>query len=259
MSDEQALAILRERRGTMYDPDVVDAFVRVHRDVMPAESPQHPASRVVGGARARGAEVEGLGVAEPGGSLPTELLALNSLSRAVSGRADAADVGALCWTIVRPMLPASVAMAVHVAHPEDDTFVGVFAAGAHAAALQHLRAVPGRGVIGWVAANQRPAVNAEPALDLGYEAPTLTPPLRATLAVPLISAGRVEAVLSVYAADPGVYSEEHAQVLEVMAPILAGVLASVAGSRNERREPAPVPSLRLVTPRQPPMPRVRVG
>jgi signal transduction protein with GAF and PtsI domain len=146
-----------------------------------------------------------------------------------------------------------------VAHPEDDTFVGVFAAGAHAAALQHLRAVPGRGVIGWVAANQRPAVNAEPALDLGYEAPTLTPPLRAALAVPLISAGRVEAVLSVYAAEPGVYSEDHAQVLEVMAPILAGVLASVAGSRNERREPAPVPSLRLVTPRQPPMPRVRVG
>ena len=30
MSDEDALMILRERRGTMYDPMIVDTFFQVH-------------------------------------------------------------------------------------------------------------------------------------------------------------------------------------------------------------------------------------
>src|SRR5687767_14538339 len=41
MTDEAALEILRERRGTMYDPMVVDMFERVYREIAPppAEAP----------------------------------------------------------------------------------------------------------------------------------------------------------------------------------------------------------------------------
>src|SRR5262245_541937 len=35
LSDEEALAILVERRGTMYDPLIVDTFVRVYKDIAP--------------------------------------------------------------------------------------------------------------------------------------------------------------------------------------------------------------------------------
>src|SRR5204862_416148 len=43
LTDEAALEILRERRGHMYDPDVVDVFVRIHRDISLAgiERPDH--------------------------------------------------------------------------------------------------------------------------------------------------------------------------------------------------------------------------
>ena len=37
MTDEAAIAILLDRRGKMYDPDVVDAFIRIHADVRIAE------------------------------------------------------------------------------------------------------------------------------------------------------------------------------------------------------------------------------
>ena len=33
MTDDEALAIIRARRGTMYDPAVVDTFERVCRDI----------------------------------------------------------------------------------------------------------------------------------------------------------------------------------------------------------------------------------
>ncbi|MGH9146037.1 MAG: HD-GYP domain-containing protein [Vicinamibacterales bacterium] len=38
MSDEMALAILLERKGSMYDPLVIDTFVGVYRDIMPREA-----------------------------------------------------------------------------------------------------------------------------------------------------------------------------------------------------------------------------
>src|ERR1019366_6917563 len=35
LSNEEAISILIERRGNMYDPLVVDTFVRVHADIAP--------------------------------------------------------------------------------------------------------------------------------------------------------------------------------------------------------------------------------
>ena len=36
LSDDDAIAVLLERRGTMYDPLVVDTFNKVHQDIAPA-------------------------------------------------------------------------------------------------------------------------------------------------------------------------------------------------------------------------------
>jgi len=53
MTNEAAIAILLERRGTMYDPAIVDTFIRSYERLMPAhESAQHPVSRTLGEARA---------------------------------------------------------------------------------------------------------------------------------------------------------------------------------------------------------------
>src|SRR5262249_50676946 len=35
LSDEEALAILKDRRGKMYDPVIVDAFIRMHETLPP--------------------------------------------------------------------------------------------------------------------------------------------------------------------------------------------------------------------------------
>jgi HD-GYP domain len=42
MTDADAIAILRERQGKMYDPVVVDTFVRVYRDIdVVVDGPEH--------------------------------------------------------------------------------------------------------------------------------------------------------------------------------------------------------------------------
>src|SRR5207344_572725 len=49
LSDEEALNILLERRGSMYDPLIVDTFVRVHREFVEEPIPIHAADVTLAG------------------------------------------------------------------------------------------------------------------------------------------------------------------------------------------------------------------
>ena len=73
------------------------------------------------------------------------------------------------------------------------------------------------------------AVNAEPALDFGLSAAGLEPPLLSALAVPLVHDGALVAVLAVYATTRSAFSEDHARLLDLLAPRLAASMASVTG------------------------------
>jgi putative nucleotidyltransferase with HDIG domain len=239
MSDEAAIAILLERRGSMYDAEIVDRFIAAHTRLMPSETPMHPAAKAVGGARTR--EHVALPVAIPTPNEPPvseELLAVSSLARAIGGEASVADVGALSWMMLKPMLPCA-AMGVFVPEERNDTVIGCYAAGSHAVMIRGLTASPGDGIVGWVAANRKAAVNAEPALDFGLKVAALDPPLLSTLAVPLVHGGALVAVLAVYATTRTAFSEDHARLIDLLSPKLAASLAAV---RIRPASEAPLPS-----------------
>ena len=240
MPDEEALRILQERRGTMYDPLVVDTFTAVYRRIMPAEEePAHPAFRAVGGARhaAAPAPADVQACAEP--AMVDEVLAITSLSRTVSGHASVADIGALAWMMLRTVVPA-VSMALFVDDEEQDVLTVTYAAGPHAAARPFETAQRGAGIAGWAAANRRGVVNADPALDLG-PAP-LEPPLRSALTVPLVHDGRVTGVLACYAAPAQAFSENHLRLLELLSSSLGGAIAAASAAgmpKTPSEAPAP--------------------
>jgi putative nucleotidyltransferase with HDIG domain len=231
MTNDAAIAILLERRGTMYDPAIVDAFIAAHERLMPAETPMHPAARAVGGARAReratAPAVLPAAVA-PESNVSEEVLGVSSLARALGGEASLADAGALSWMMLKQVLPCS-SMGLFVPDERHDTVVGCYAAGSHAALIRGLQASPGDGIVGWVAGHRRPAVNAEPALDLGLGAASLQPPLLSALAVPLVHDGALVAVLAVYGTTRNAFSEDHARLLDLLAPKLAASIGSVSG------------------------------
>ncbi len=227
MADEAAVRILMERRGTMYDAQVVDAFVGAHTRLMPSETTMHPAARAVGGARIRGkSSAMKLAPVRADPAVAEELLGVSSLAKAVSGEASPADVGALSWMMLKQMLPCC-SMGLFVPDEQNDTIVGCFAAGPHATLIRDLCAMPGDGVVGWVAAHRRPAVNAEPTLDFSVGALSLEPPLQSSLAVPLVHDGALVAGVAGYASSKGAFSEDHMRLLDLLSPKLAASLAAV--------------------------------
>src|SRR5687767_2359546 len=262
MTDGDALAILQERRGTMYDPLVVDVFTANYKRIMPVEeAAAHPAAKAVGGARqaappaaddaARGDggagpvtdeqpvstqadhDAAANGAAHGDASTLQQLLAVSSLARAVSGQASASDVGALAWMMLRNVVPAT-SMALFVEDERQDLMTVAHAAGAHAPMLRQLKRARGGGIAGWVAVNRRGVLNADAALDLGIAAATLEPPLRSSVTVPLAHEGRLVGVLSCYAASPQAFSEDHLRLFELLASSLGTALASVGGASTSR-------------------------
>jgi putative nucleotidyltransferase with HDIG domain len=252
MNDEQALKIITERRGKMYDPLVVDTFVATYKQVMPAaEEEPHPVVRAIGDARANDKRERAREVSVPAGADVTDgLLAVTSLSRALMGEAGVADVGALMWMIVRQVLPCQ-AMALFLPDERTDQIGIRFAAGPNAQALRGISRPSGSGIAGWVAVNRRAAVNADAALDLGWQASDLTPPLRSCLAIPLIDSEALIAVLAVYRDHAGAFSDDDLRLLELLAPRLASSLVEPSIAEEDAALPASpppsaLPSLKLV-------------
>jgi putative nucleotidyltransferase with HDIG domain len=228
MTNEAAIAILVERRGTMYDPVIVDTFVRTYERLMPAhEATPHPVSRTLGDARGPRPEqtpVEMVPATEAAAT--SEVLAVTSLARAVTGEATIADVGALTWMMLRQVVPCT-SMAIFLYDDTHDAVTVQYADGAHAASFRGKRLTLGSGVAGWSAANRRFVLNADPSMDLGPGVAALSPPLRSSLTMPLVRDGSVVAVISLYASTAEAFTDDHARLLTLLAPSLATSIAAV--------------------------------
>ena len=250
MTDAEAVAIVRERRGTMYDPAVVDAFLADHSRIMPAvASAPHPVSRAIGDARAQDRDDRVQDAVPPSDAgVADGLLAVTSLSRALSGGAGVADVGALLSTILRQVLPCD-AMAIMVTNPETDEIAARYASGQYASRLRSIRCPSGAGISGWVAATGRPAINADPAFDFGYGARDVMPGLRSCLAIPLATSGHTAGVLALYRAESNAFTEDHVRLLELVAARVATPLSiaiTTEASDLPLQAPGPVAVLHRV-------------
>jgi putative nucleotidyltransferase with HDIG domain len=195
MSDEDAIAILIQRRGSMYDPLVVDTFIanlpKLSAQISAApESPPTPASRKL---------------------LLAPLPALSAQSAAVEGRIDLA--------LDRVLRQTSASLAVlFVADRNEDRLVSRAARTASGDLRQELAIPLGYGVSGWVAANGTPVLNAEASLDFRSGPPL--PKLVRSLCVPLRSNGGLAGVLSLYTDDPRGFNEEDRTCLEELSALL---------------------------------------
>jgi hypothetical protein len=227
MTNEQAIAILLERRGVMYDPVIIDSFVSSYERIMPPpEASAHPVARTLGAARESLADHAGTASAHPTEAATSEVLAVASLARALSGDASITDVGALTWMMLRQVVPC-VSMALFTYDDKQDAVIAQHADGAHAGLLRGTRLALGAGIAGWSAANRRFVLNAQPAIDLGPAVTTLSPPLRSSLTVPLSHQGAMTGVLSLYASTSEAFTDDHARLITLLAPSLASSIAAL--------------------------------
>jgi len=248
MTDQAALDILRDRRGRMYDPIVVDTFIKVYRDiplVIGESSEQRDVMQRISQSRQDIETPAPEPVPDVPASAPGTLLAFVRLSRLVTGEATLDDVLALLSTLVSDVMPGATG-AWYLPDPSRDRVVAVHAFGPAAHVLRGASASVGAGLTGWVAASRQPIVNSDAALDLGPRADAVIPPLRSCMSVPIISGSTMLAILSLYADAPEAFAGDQSRVVQMLVPHVADAIRSAKDTGTPTAAPQ---ALRLVSAR----------
>jgi putative nucleotidyltransferase with HDIG domain len=210
MSDADALKIVAERRGTMYDPKVVDALLELLRceppsEVKPVSAPPAPA----------------VDPPPPPVAAPTVTFAIDGLESAVENRRSPALIGDALWTRLRVHIPAS-AIVLFVCDGQE--LLASYRAGERTLAPGSRIAV-GQRVSGWVASSGRIALNSDARLDFEGDLREQTP-LRSTLAVPMRRDGETIGVLALYAEREDAFTDGHAAIASAAAVAAARALTN---------------------------------
>jgi HD-GYP domain-containing protein (c-di-GMP phosphodiesterase class II)/putative methionine-R-sulfoxide reductase with GAF domain len=239
---EAAMALVRERAGTMYDPAVVEAFERLQARISaePYES----------------GDSETPAAASDATVLPSAEAAEAPLSRALraSGRTTLTHllqrlartdphggVGDTCEMVsshLRRLVPAALVVFYRLDDASND-LLAVHASGYGADVVRGTRMPLGKNVSGWVAANGETIINADPSLDAIDGLIEGEPGFKSLLSVPLRHEGATVGVMTLYAIHESAFREEQRLALELVSGAVGEALELAVRAERPLRALAP--------------------
>ena len=221
MTRPQAEQYLRNAKGTLYDPWVVDGFIKILDEIEAsdaADEAARPAQPEPAMTRAH------LQVIKATRAEDREFIKLRRELPAVSSAQAAADT---LFESLRPVVPVSL-LVLYSPVPDSTDLVAAGCAGVSVPSIAGTRVAIGERVSGWVFANRTAMLNSEAALELGAAAHSSSVPLKHALVVPIIAGGRCVGVVGLF--SPERFSEDHQRFLESATALLPAVFSAAAAS-----------------------------
>jgi GAF domain-containing protein len=227
------MTIILERRGTMYDPAVVDTFVTIWTEIgaVAMEPVPHQSALARIGLAISAPAPQPVPVSESGTDAPDDLLAIVSLSRIIGGEATLGDAAALATSHLSRLLPDATCV-FYLRDASGGRLVARHATGPHAAAVRGFTMAVGERLTGWVAACRQTITNSDAALDLFDREVTLGQ----ALSTPLMDGDRLVGVFSAYAVQA--FTENQSRLVQMTAPHLGRILGTALRSEAQRTSDA---------------------
>jgi diguanylate cyclase (GGDEF)-like protein/putative nucleotidyltransferase with HDIG domain len=222
LTDEAATTILLDRRGTMYDPLVVDAFMRIHASFREEERSTVAATLERTNRSGTPRDIANLAASDLADN-GQGILVLYELARNLAGHAGVADTADVIVKHLRDLVPVSLC-ALFLYQPDTDDIVAVHSSGTIGTSVNGLRLRLGTGVSGWVAANRKAAVDADPRLELARTQHPALDGLTRAYSAPLCVGETLVGVITLYSPSEGGYGEKDVRTLELLSPHLSRAL-----------------------------------
>jgi diguanylate cyclase (GGDEF)-like protein/putative nucleotidyltransferase with HDIG domain len=221
LSDEEALAIVKQRRGTMYDPMVVDTFFKVHAlalNDLPRQGPPSDVLNTIVHSRRSATPPQSSATLDEIASSADAMLTVYELARALAGSVSLSDAGDVIAKHLRRLIPAS--MCVFYIHDRASGELDArHVVGDALSLVSGLRIPLGKRLSGWVGANRQTICNSDAALDLGDMAASLR--LKTCISTALVVDDELVGVLTLYAADASDFTDDHRRIIEAVARQIA--------------------------------------
>jgi putative nucleotidyltransferase with HDIG domain len=233
LSTEEAFDILRDRRGNMYDPLVVDTFIAAFEELAPLATEA--------GLQARSLIGQGTFAPEPDTaalneirSNASEVALLEQCAQQLSRAGTTVDAAEGAMQTLRQLTPITTC-ALYRYESNLDQVVCQWSAGDPHNLLPGLVIRLGERVTGWCAANHKTVMNSDAYLDLVQMAARFTPSLRSTICVPLSREGRLTGVFTGYSNQETPFDDRHRYAVERIAELLDARLSSFAPNASNIR------------------------
>jgi putative nucleotidyltransferase with HDIG domain len=222
MTRQQAEQVLRDRRGKMYDPWIVDEFLDILDRLEQQEGSGHTIT--IGGQsvttpRLTPAQLEVIS------ATTAEEREFKELSRDLPRATTLADAIEVIFRHLRRVTPAaSLALYMPRNEGKENDLIVVACTGSGTSLVESQRVPVGERISGWVFAHKQVVFNSDAALDLGPVAKTLPTPLRWALVAPVFERDEVLGVISLYGTD--IFDKDHKRMLETAASLFHASLAT---------------------------------
>jgi putative nucleotidyltransferase with HDIG domain len=221
LSDAAALEILRERRGSMYDPLVVDTFATVHRELGDAASVDGPQKHALNemATRTQISPTSRLALRTDGAFIDTNAVQRSKFRRASISTSATIQISELIADITDLIDPSLVI--IFLTDTQTNELEAVYTLGSASMSVEDLRIPLGQRLSGWVAVNRRTIVNSDAMLDLGDVARVNG--LRVCMSTPLIAENEFIGVVSLYSSRADGFADTDRAALEVAVQRVADV------------------------------------
>ena len=240
LSDDEALAILQERRGTMYDPLIVDTFAKVHgttrKEPESIRPPPDVLNTIAHSRRAPAPADTDAATPDEIAASGDEMLSVYELARALAGQVSISDVGDIIAKHLQRLIPSSLCV-FYLYDRSSDVLEARHAVGEGTSLVRGMRIGLGQRLSGWVAANHQTIANSDASLDLGEAARAPALALRSCISTPLMANDVLVGVLSLYSKHVNGFNDDHRRVIEVVARQIAHTLErAVEFDKSSRRD-----------------------
>jgi diguanylate cyclase (GGDEF)-like protein/putative nucleotidyltransferase with HDIG domain len=227
LSRDEAMAIIHSKAGTFFDPELVRKFDGILDALLAQATAVESQLESAMGARAvhkvKDLPAEKLGVQAKTPrvfqnivSTHREVSALYDLAQMLSTTLNREETLAVIASKIGKLIPSTTCV-IYLVSPEKGTITAEHASGKNVAAFAGHSMEMGQNLSGWVAANNHPAVNADPVFDTLALRPFLEVDLKNALVYPLYSQTACLGVISLYVGKDVTFTEDHVRIMEVVA------------------------------------------
>jgi len=239
MTREEALAMLNEGSGTVFDPNVVRTFFD-HLEEFEAEirekcaEPQRIQSPQQQPGTNRLAELEnGPMVYESIRSAHREVITLYDIAQTIGTSLDLRDTFAVFSSRLEDIVSYTTCV-LYLVRSDSTDVEAAHVAGRNVEMFKGKGMPSGAGITGWVVANRHPMHNCDPRLDFDVLKLELRETYRTATVVPLTRDDVVLGALALYSADLGAYTADHLRLMEAVAKLATDAIANAV--HHERTE-----------------------
>ncbi|HET9530534.1 MAG TPA: HD domain-containing phosphohydrolase, partial [Blastocatellia bacterium] len=238
MTREQAIQMLKEGTGTMFDPTVIRTFLdhlpefeaEIRRQRVEPEATEGQPGRANG----RPARIEtGPKAFERIRSAHREVITLYDIAQTIGTSLDLRDTFAVFSSRLEDIVSYTTCV-LYLQRQDSTEIEAAHVSGRNADRFKGRRMKSGAGIAGWVVANCHSMHNCDPRLDFDAMKADVSENYNTATVVPLMKDGEVLGALALYSADLRAYDADHLRLVEAVAKLASDAIANAV--HHERTE-----------------------